>query len=84
MGYSAWGHKESDLTERLGTEQFSIDSPIPFLVNTCGVEYKRYSWLPLSCCLALRTGRRMTGSPWRSTPFFSPTSITSELSLGTR
>ena len=83
-GYRAWGCKESDMTAtKHRTVEFSIDSPIPFLVNTCGVEYKGYSWLPLSCCLALRTGRRMTGSPWVSTPVFSPTNITSELSLGT-
>ena len=83
-GYSAWGCKESDMTAtKHRTVEFSIDSPIPFFVNTCGVEYKGYSWLPLSCCLALRAGRRVTGSPWMSTPVFSPTNITRELSLGT-
>ena len=76
------GVAESDMTAtKHRTVEFSIDSPIPILVNTCGVEYKGYSWLPISCCLALRAGRRMTGSPWMSTPVFSPTNITSELSL---
>lgn len=65
------------------TVEFSVDGPVPLLVNTFGVECKWYIWLPPSWCLALRSGRRMTGSPLRSMPFLSPTSITSELSPGT-
>ena len=64
------------------SSQFSVDCPVPFLVNTCRVKIKVVHMVAAQLVPDLEGLEGVTGTPLMSLPLLSLTSITSELSPG--